>query len=475
MPEKPGGNSRLIPKEGLKRVLGLPGHAVLLSPGTKAALFFGGLAAVVVLFAWLDPRPSLRHVRVAVLSGGPTGNYFATVDKFVEEVSRRKGRVANVPSAGSVENIQRLIEGMETCNIHFALVQDGIAYPDEHGLELVGRLPRPESLIILGRDADRIRTPAELKGLRLGIGPVGSGTEQMMRRVLAPLIGLDLIVSTQPIDQQLDMLERGQLDLGAMVIDDEAKLVADAVRKRDLQILHVPDAASLVHRLPFARVGQIEAGQIDYVRKLPPENKQVLQVDTLIIGNGCASHGVTQGFMTAVADVFPTFVRHNKGQPNVTGLPMATVAKSFYDEEGPDLLGRYAPWAVDIMPLPRWIQLFVGISVLFSVMSRAHRFRLWRLDANRVKIEREIPALFGPGVTVGEIAGMPADDRHRTLEARARIDGVMERLAGLAERCRKHSLSVLVPMGEEMSYRYQERLISDLLHALRLYKERLLK
>ena len=110
-----------------------------------------------------------------MLSGSPTGNYFATVDRLAEEVSRRKGRVANVSSAGSVENVERLTAGMKTCDVHFGLVQDGIAYPDKHLLELVGRLPRPESLIILGRHADRIRTPADLRGLRLGIGPVGSG------------------------------------------------------------------------------------------------------------------------------------------------------------------------------------------------------------------------------------------------------------------------------------------------------------
>jgi hypothetical protein len=43
----------------------------------------------------------------------------------------------------------------------------------------------------------------------------------------------------------------------------------------------------------------------------------------------------------------------------------------------------------------------------------------------------------------------------------------------LAERCRRKSLSILVPMGEEMSYRYQESLIAELLYALRLYRARL--
>jgi hypothetical protein len=465
--------SRLIPTDRIKRILGRPTARGSLSHGVKTAIFFAVLALLTALVAWLDPRPSLRHVQVSMLSGSTTGNYFATVEKIAAEAARRDGRVRNLPSAGSVENVQRLINGAKSCKVHFGLVQDGIAYPDGHKLEMIGRLPRPESLVILGRNVERIRAPADLKGLRIGIGPVGSGTEQMMRRVLVLLAGLGIVVSTQPIEQQLGMLERGELDLGAMVIDDEAKLLTDAVTRRNLDILHLPDVASLARHLPFARVGVIEAGQMDYVRKLPREDNKVLQVDALIVGNGCAPDGVTQGFLAAVAEVFPTFVRHNKGQANLTGLPLATVAANFYSAEGPDLLGKYAPWAVDIMPLPTWIQLGVAFSVLISGMALWHRFRLWRVDADRVKIERELAALFAPGTAIDAIAKMPLDARYLVPDARAQIDVLMLRLSALSERCRKQSLSVLVPMGEEMSYRYQETLIADLLRALQLYKERL--
>jgi hypothetical protein len=408
-----------------------------------------------------------------VLSGSPTGHYHAIVDGFAKEVSRRKGRLVNVPTAGSAENIQRLIAARTSCDLHFALVQGGMAYPEGHGLELIGRLPKPESLIILGRNPDRFRMPADLKGVRMGIGPVGSGTEQFMRRVLLELDGLDIVVSTQPIDQQLDMLERGELELGAMVISEDANLLAEAVVRRKLDILAMPNVDSLARRLPFARSGAIEAGQLDYVRQLPGADKPVLQIDTLIVGNGCASTGTTQGLLTAVAMLSPTFVRHNKGEPNLSGLPMASVAQNFFKDEGPDLLGTYAPWAVDIMPLPTWLQIGVAISVLFSVMGMGHRFRLWRVDANRVKLESEIPELFGAGTTVGAIAERPADPRHATPEVKARIDHLMAQLTALADRCRKYSLSVLVPMGDEMSYRYQESLISDLITALRQYRDRL--
>jgi TRAP-type uncharacterized transport system substrate-binding protein len=473
MSEQPGSLGSLISKDRLKRELGRPEQGGSPSAATKTVIFFGVVFLLAALVAWLDPRPSLRHVKVGVLSGSPTGHYHAIVETFAAEVSRRKGRLTNVPTAGSAENIQRLIAARSTCEVHFALVQGGMAYPEGHGLELIGHLPKPESLVILGRNPERFRVPADLKGVRLGIGPVGSGTEQLMRRVLVELAGLDIVVSTPPIDEQLDMLERGELDLGAMVISEDAKLLVDAVVRRNLDILAMPNAESLARRLRFARPGTIEAGQLDYVRQLPRVDKPLLQIDTLIVGNGCASNGVTQGMMAAAAELMPTFVKHNKGEPNLTGLPMAGVAQNFFKDEGADLLGTYAPWAVDIMPLPTWLQIGVAISVLFSVMGMGHRFRLWRVDADRVKLESEIPELFGAGTTVGAIAEMPAGPRHATPEARATIDQLMTRLTALADRCRRHSLSVLVPMGEEMSYRYQETLISDLVTALRLYRDRL--
>jgi TRAP-type uncharacterized transport system substrate-binding protein len=455
------------------RVIGRRGKDGRLSPGQKTLLLFAVLMMMAALLAWLDPRPTLRHVKLTMLSGSATGNYHATVDKLAAEVARQRGTIRNLSSAGSVENLQRLMAARPTCDVQFALVQDGTVFPQASGLELLGRLPQPESLIILGRDLARVRVPLDLAGMRIGIGPVGSGSEQLMRRLLAELSELQLVVSTQTIDQQLDMLVRGELDLGAMVIDERAALVRDAVVVRKLQILDMPDAAALARRLPFARPGTIEAGQIDYVHRLPPRDVNVLQMDTLIVGNGCAKNGATVGLLSAVSAVFPSFVQHNKGRPNLTGLPLSTVAANFLRDEGPDALGTYAPWAVDILPLPTWIQLGVALSLLFSGMAFGHRFNLWRIDAQRVRIEREISALFHPGVTLGQIAEMQPDARTQAAATRDVLDGLLSRLDALAEHCRRKSLSILVPMGEEMSYRYQETLIAELQYALRLYRDRL--
>jgi TRAP-type uncharacterized transport system substrate-binding protein len=89
-------------------------------------------------------------------------------------------------------------------------------------LEVVGRLIRPETLLFLGPAADKIVSPDDLRGARIGIGPVGSGTEQLVRHMIAPFAELDLKVSTPTTDEQLAQLQRGELDLGAMVIDEDA-------------------------------------------------------------------------------------------------------------------------------------------------------------------------------------------------------------------------------------------------------------
>jgi hypothetical protein len=171
--------------------------------------------------------------------------------------------------------------------------------------------------------------------------------------------------------------------------------------------------------------------------------------------------------------VFPDLVRVNRERPNLTGLQYAPAAQSYFDNQGPDPVGEYLPWLIDIMPTARWLQLAFAFSLLFGAQAMWHRFRLWRLDAGRVRIENAVAELFGPKATVDEIAEMQPDARHRTSEMRVRVDHAIAQLEQLARRCRRQSLSMLVPMGQEMNYRYQEGLVSALLHALRRFREKL--
>jgi uncharacterized protein len=443
------------------------------SRALKTALLLAAFVVIAVAVSTLGTNPDLSHLKVAIVSGSEDGNYHAIVAKVVAEARHQHGRIDNLTSAGSIENIGRLAAANASCDIQFALVQDGLPWPKSHPFQLIGRLPVPESFVVLGREADHIRSVADMRGMRVGIGPVGSGSEHVSRQVMAQLAELDIKVTTQPLNEQLAMLERGELDLGAMVIAPDAQLMAQAVRDRKLQIVDISASEALAHRLPSARGGIIKAGYYDPIRELPPTDKRVIQIDTLVIGNGCARESVTQGVITAFVRVFPDFVTVNRERANLTGLEYASAARSYFDHQGPDPVGEYVPWFIDIMPTARWVQLVFAFSLLFGAQAVWHRFRLWRLDARRVGIEDEVSDLFAPGITVAEIAATEPEPRYRTPAARAKLNAIVWELGQLADRCRRQSLSLLVPMGQEMNYRYQERLIAELLHALRQFRGRL--
>ena len=441
------------------------------------AIAAGAIIAVFVLgfivVATGSRNPDLSHVKVAFLSGSAEGNYHAVVARIAAEARRRGGRVENVPSAGSVANIERLVAEQSSCRVQFALVQDGLAWPEGHSLQLVARLPAPESLVILGRRADAIRSMTDLRGMRVGIGPVGSGTAQVAREVMAQLAELDIKTSTHSFQEQLDMVERGELDLAAFVIEPDARLIVDAVRNRRIEVADIVGAEAIAHRLPSARAGVIKAGYYDPVRQLPPTDKRVIDVDTLVVGNRCARPSVTQGLITALTRVYPTVVRVNREELNLTDLPYAPAAQDYYDAQGPDVVGEHVPWVNDIMSTARWLQLVFAFSLLFGAQALWHRYRLWRIDARRVGIEADVDRILGRAVPVAEIGDLAPGMQNATPESRAGLDTAIAELEKLARRCRRQSLSMLVPMGQEMNYRYQERLIGELLYGLRKFRAKL--
>lgn len=436
-----------------------------------AVVVFGALAAWI---ATMDLEPGLGHLRIAVLSGPREGNYHALVDRLAAIAARKRGRVANVESAGSVENVQRLAAASKGCDVQFGLVQAGLPWPEGSRLELVGRLAKSESMFVLGKNADAIDDFASLAKKRIGIGPEGSGTAAVARRIFESrdFAGLDLSLSNHPLAEQLALAEKGDLDLAVFVMDEDATFIEQAVRERGLQIVGFPHADVVARRFSNLRHGRIGAGQYDPVRMLPPVDKRVLRVDTLVVGNGCGSRSATLGLMAALREELPDFVRHNKDTPNASGLELSSAAKSFFDSDGPELLDRYLPRLSDVMPPSNWVHVVMGVSILFNLMGVGNRFVLWRIDAARVKSENEIAHCFGPGTTLGDIARLDPEGDLLRDGIGVEVDRVIVALQELAERSRRLSLSVLVPMGGEMAYRYQENLIHETIAVLRGFRER---
>ena len=442
----------------------------LLRIGLVVALVLG-LGA---LTSQLNLERDLHRLHARLLSGVPEGNYHVLADALVRSAASQRGRLQEIPSQGSSDNIARLRAARASCEIEFALAQDGSDWGTEGELQLIGRLAKSESVFFLGKRADELTEFAQLERVRVGVGPARSGSAELMTHLfslpeLAPL-GVELVHGA--VAEQLEQTERGELALMVVVMDEDAPWLVQALRAGRVQMVGFAHLDVVARKLPHFRTGRIGAGQFDPVRLLPPVDKRVLRMDTLVIGNGCASRSTTLDLLSLLTKEFPDFARHNQDTSNATELVLAPAAADFFEHNGRELADEYAPWLVDVMPPANWAYFIMAASLLFNAMSLGHRFRLWRIDVARVKLESEIAALFGPTTTLGDIARARRGQDAAWAGGRARVQEVVRQLEGLAERCRRQSLSFLVPMGQEMTYRYQESLITEALAVMRGFLER---
>src|SRR5271170_3207414 len=235
--------------------------------GDRKAWAKGLLIALAVLalaagLLYYSVSGDYAFLRASIFTGGPTGAYHALGERLAARALKKNGHLKVVATAGSIENIARLVGENGRCVPAFAFVQDGVPAPADAGLETLGRLPQPETLLLMARRGRAINTFNDLKGDSVGIGPEGSGTAYLMQQLLqnSDLKGLELKPSNHDLEVQAELVSGGQLDLAAFVMSENAEMVRTLANKYDLEIVAPTDIEGLVARDKWLRLGRITAG-----------------------------------------------------------------------------------------------------------------------------------------------------------------------------------------------------------------------
>jgi hypothetical protein len=147
--------------------------------------------------------------------------------------------------------------------------------------------------------------------------------------------------------------------------------------------------------------------------------------------------------------------------------PLADEAREFFANGQPAIADRFFPRLVNLMSPAYWIYLAMGITVLLNGSDIYSRFRLWRLDASRERLESRLKALTDPPLTRKEFKTLPADAVLATPQNRVAGMALMKDLEKLRDLCKAQvETSWVTPMGSEMYYRYQESLTEEAIVAL---------
>jgi TRAP-type uncharacterized transport system substrate-binding protein len=414
----------------------------------RVLLVLVAASAVAAVAAGFGIAHNYGYLHASILTGSPSG-----------------GALTVVPTAGSIENVERLTAGRGHCAEMFALIQDGTPVSADANLVLLGRLPQPEFLLLLARQGHALHTFGDLRGASIGIGPEGSGTAYLMRQLFedSDLRGLDVHLLNHGLREQAQLVAEGKLDLAALVMPEETEFLYTVIRQYSLDIVSPEDLQGLIARYPWLSLGHIPAGRYDLVRAVPAVDKQVARLSTLVIANSCAQRADRVALLMLLTAELPGFVRGNPpaSTSSATTLSLAPSARQFFLTGEPEIADRYFPWLVNLMSPAYWVYLFMAVTILFNGMKAYSRFRLWRIDAAREKLATDIKQLVDSKLTHAQIREAPAGTLMAAADKESVAQSIMDRLTELRTRCQRQTNSFITPMGDEMFYRYQQSLIDD--------------
>jgi TRAP-type uncharacterized transport system substrate-binding protein len=436
----------------------------------RAALLLAIAAVVAAVAAAFGIARDFGYLQASILSGSPGGYYHALASRLAARAKRGNGVLTVVPTEGSIENVSRLTRGKGHCAEMFGLIQDGTPVNAAANLTLLGRLPNPESLLLLAKSGNAFRSFADLRGALIGIGPKESGTAYLMQQLFEDddLRGLDIHFSYHELPEQAELVSQGKLDLAAFVMEEDAELVHTIMRQGDLDIVAPSDLKGLVARYPWLSLGTIAAGRYDLIRPTPAVDKSVAHLATLVVAGPCARRADRVALLVLLAAELPGFVRSNppNATSSATDVPLAPEANQFFRNGQPALADQYFPWLVNILSPAYWVYLVMATTVIFNGMSAYSRFRLWRIDAARDRLEALLKQFVDAGVTHTQMREVPANRLTERPQQRNAAEALFQELLDLRARCRRYTSSFVTPMGDEMYYRYQQSLIDEAITTL---------
>ncbi len=320
-----------------------------------------GVAAVALWWAlaYLQPPPQ----RTLVISTGPEQGAYHSFAKGYERVLGRSGIKTELrPSAGSVENLQRLRD--EKSGVLAALLQGGIA--DEKTapgtVSLGGTFLEP--VWIFHRSGESIERFGQLRGRRIAIGPEGSGTRALALTLLgaAQLNGgnTELVPLTGAAAR--DAVLAGKVDAMFAVAAAQTPLIQEMLRDPKLGLMSVAQADALTRLFPYLTKVVLPQGVVNLENDVPSRDVTLVASVASLVARDDLHPALVSQLAQAAAEVHGASANwfQRAGQfpmANDSAFPMSPDAVRLY-KSGPPFLQRY---------LPFWIANFVERTVVLLV------------------------------------------------------------------------------------------------------------
>jgi hypothetical protein len=383
----------------IREVFGISRAAALSAAVLILIVIFGAIS----LFIYLAPPDTI------IMSSGPKGSMFERNAEKYKVILKRSGvEMKIVPSEGSGDNLKRLMDPKFSVDVAF--VQGGLATNlkvDE--LMSLGSVFY-EPLFVFYRGAGSEDMLSQMKGKKVAVGEVGSGTHTLSLALLK-LNGIEPGGPTKLLESDSDEAAQGMLDgkfdtiflMGDSVSTD---LLRKLLRAPGVKLMNFSQAEGYVRRVRYLSKLTLPKGIIDFGKNIPANDIFLIGPTVEIIARQDLHPALSDLLIEAATEVhnkagffqkraeFPAPVEHE--------YRISEDAARFY-KSGKGFLYRYLPYSlaslvnrIIMVLIPMIIVLLPGLRAIPAVYRWRIKSRITKWYKALMIIEDDLTAQITP-------------------------------------------------------------------------------
>jgi uncharacterized protein len=242
-------------------------------------------AALAAVCLWINVFP-IPAASLRITTAGPEGAYYRNAKLYAERFAAHGVAVEVQTSDGSQDNLDRLRRPAHPSDLAF--VQGGYGYLgsafEGRGRSHVETLANvdiePVWIFTRNREIDSL---SQLQGLRLALGPAGSGSRKVALKLLeqARIDSAELTLSGLMGSAAVQALRLGTVDAVLLVAAPESRAVQGMLALPGIHLANLRKSTAITERNPYLEARLLAQGSLD--ARMPPRDITLLTTSASLV------------------------------------------------------------------------------------------------------------------------------------------------------------------------------------------------
>ena len=387
--------------------------------------------------------------KIRLATGIAKGGYWQIGELYRAELANDGIVVELLETAGSLENIEKVITG----EADVAIVQGGLELAEDANLQSLGAIFLEPIVLFRGRSSPLDPNPGEWRDIRLAAGPVGSGTRAAALALIEAAgvsdAGIELVEAGGA--KALAALRNGNADAIFLVAPLAAPYLMEAIFDPELLFVPMSLVEALSLKLPGAIAAKVPAGAITLDPPRPPAEVTVLALRASLVSKNDLHPALVDRLIYAATvlhsnrDILHGYREYPSA--NSPPVPLSESARQLI-LNGPSILHDFLPYwvaaqfgSVLLLLVPLLFILPPVLRTIPLIYVWLQKRRIWahyqsietlELELSQAKTDRELSSLIGKLDEVDSSLAnlnLPLAYRQGAYDARLHIDLIRQEIS----------------------------------------------